>query len=250
MSRNYFIEDIKSTFSYDVEIFGPVAYLTITTETTTISYEIAMCLTTGLSTQDKAVVSNVCIPLNYYNEQKQIHGNSPIWVRNIPRNKILVGLSEEFVDLYKSGRYWLCDHKDRINKVPVISLLKQGKFHLIGRDDTGSNGTIIGTDGQPMLHNIYFDYISANLCSKKFMIRKLLEHLKANPNVFDAAIEEVPSYNAYDGDKAIVFGYKITPELHQEFTNKFGYYSASSDVKWRIFELLEIEKFRKEEDDE
>jgi len=248
--EHYFRENIETTTSYESQIFETLVYLTITTYVETISYEIETGLKKSLSTKNKTTKTNQCIFLSYFNEQKKIHGNSPIWVRDIPRDKIAHGLSEAFVEFYKTGKYYLCDYKDRENKTPLIDLLKAGKFDLIGRDNTGNNGTIIGSDGKPMRHNLYFDYISASLFSKKYWIRKLLEHLKSHPDVVDAAIEEVPSYNAYDGSKAIVFEYKVSPELHQNFTDRFGYYSSDCEVRQHVLELLGVEKFKKEEDDD
>lgn len=247
-NENYFVENVETTVSYEPQIFGPVAYLTITTEMTVKSYEIARGLKTGLSTKENKVINNVGIHLSYYTEQKQLHGWNPIWIREIPHNKIVYGLSEEFVTAYKNGRYYLCDYKNRENKTPLIDLLKAGKFDLLGRDGTGQNGTIIGADGLPVMHNLYFDYVSAGLFSKKFRIKPLFEHLQANPDVFDLEIEEVPYYNAEDGTKALVFGYKVTPELHKEFTDKYGYYSSNFEVRQQIFDLLGVEKFRKEEE--
>jgi hypothetical protein len=40
----------------------------------------------------------------------------------------------------------------------------------------------------------------------------------------------------------------MNPELHKEFIDKYGYYSSGFEVRMKILELLEVEKFRIEEE--
>lgn len=231
--------------------FGPATYLRLETRTSTLSREDEE----PPKAKEKGNTREVCLDTPYYEEMIRRHGQDFGWLLQNNYRKDFGGdechdyfvASAELMEAYKNFYIREILRLLDTDRGKLLETLEAGDLSRIVRGPFDWNHCLYDLRGEPIRRKIAFDYIGG-FCGRKYRVKSLAEHLGQIPGISDLEVIAVLYYNQdIPGEEAVEFSY--LPPTDEEFRGLIAL-SGGFERSIKLEEILDLKKFRKEEEED
>ncbi len=243
----------EKTTTFESELFGDYVLLNVSNRIFNCSrkqkeeFDESEYKKNTRTTKESCVVTK-----KYFDSKVEMYGDDPEWILNISDKECVEeAMHPDYLAAYANGEHENYRYDNGKYKkpctltTPLQQILQDGRTELLVIDRSSHDHFFYDLNGKRLFRSFQFDYIQTQISNKRYSLKKVLEYLKTIPQVSEAKIIEVLCYNQdINNEKALEF--KYTPKDYEEFVKLT---KKSTDIIYQVKELLNLNQFRKEEDD-